>query len=216
MPRAAAARLPPEAGFGCEMLAGESRILRAPSSELRLDELELDGQLDVVGDGKAALRERGVPVEAELSAVDNRLEREAKLGDVAEGYRRPGDLAASLHCAGVALDRQLAVHDHLIALAPQRGRAEADLRVALDVEEIGRAEMALEVRVLDHDRAGVHGADELGGPRIDGQGGVELLEPAAERGYAHVLDGEAGRRVSGIEVPGPDRKAGAAEGGVGY
>jgi len=74
------------------------------------------------------------------------------------------------------------VEHELPAVAANRGRYEAKLRVALDVEEVRRAEVALQVLVLDLDRAGVDDTLEVGRRLIDGQGRVELIEAAAERG----------------------------------
>ena len=88
---------------------------------LRRGQLELDEQLDLVGQREAALGQRRVPVEAVLGAVDDRLELDADLLDVAEGHVRLGDRAAGLDRARVALDRELAVDDQ--RRRPRRGSA---------------------------------------------------------------------------------------------
>src|SRR4029077_12709076 len=119
-----------------------------------LGELELDRQLDVVGQRESAFRQRRVPVEAELRAVDDRLQRDADLDRSAERLGRVGYRAARLDGLRLILDRQLSVEHQLLAVATDRLRCEAQLRVALGVEEVGRAEVGLEALVLGDDRAG--------------------------------------------------------------
>ena len=101
----------------------------------------------------------------------------------------------------------------VVAVARDARRAEPELRVLLGVEEVRRAEVALEVLVLDDDRSGVDGADELSAVVGHGERGVEGLEPPAEGGDDHVLDREARGRVGRICVPGADRKTGGVGGG---
>src|SRR3954447_23188855 len=127
-----------------------------------LRQLELDDQRHVVREREAALRERGVPVEAELRAIDHRLEVDADLGRAGDVLVRADERAAALNRVRVALDRQLAVDHQLVALDAHVARLVAELGVVLDVEEVRRLEMRGEVLVLDHDRIGVHGADETG------------------------------------------------------
>ena len=67
-------------------------------------------------------------------------------------------VAGDLDGLGVALDRDLAVDRQLVAVALDRPRLERQLRVALGVEEVGRLEVRLEVRVLDLDRRDLRGA----------------------------------------------------------
>ena len=91
LPGQQVARRPEELGVvgAGAQAAGETedlhRITRRPS------QLEVDEQLDLVGEREAALGQRGVPVEAVLGAVDDRLELEADLLDAAEGLVRLGD-----------------------------------------------------------------------------------------------------------------------------
>ena len=68
-----------------------------------------------------------------------------------------------------------------VAVAADARRAERELRVLLDVEEVRRAEVALQVLVLDDDRAGVDGADELGAVLGDGERGVEVTRSGRGR-----------------------------------
>src|SRR5205085_2474901 len=79
---------------------------------------------------------------------------------------------------------------------------EAQLGMALGVEEIGRLKVGLEVLVLDLDRADLRRAGEL----AVGDGRLEGLQLAAEGRDAQVLDGEADARVDGIGLPGAGRE----------
>src|SRR3954449_11837299 len=78
---------------------------------LRLDQLQVDGDRDVVADGLAAVGQRRVPVDAELGAVDDggRLDRDAVLA--VEVLRRAGERAGGLDRLGDAAQRQLALED---------------------------------------------------------------------------------------------------------
>src|SRR5215210_6947629 len=116
------------------------RLPEMPSTRmaLRPDELELDGQSHVVGQREAALGKRGVPLEAELRAVDRRLERDADAGLARDVLVRSYERATAADRVRVALDREVALDAQLVALASDRGRLEAELRVALGVEELRR------------------------------------------------------------------------------
>src|SRR3954451_17960843 len=74
-----------------------------------LRELELDRQLDVVGEREAALGERGVPVQAVLRAVDHGLEREAELRVAERVLGRAGDRAGAGDGVRLALDSEVAL-----------------------------------------------------------------------------------------------------------
>src|SRR4051794_25981847 len=84
---------------------------------LRPSELELDRELDVVSQSEPALGERRVPGEAVLGAIDDGLERDADLLDVAERHSGVGHGPAALDALAVALEGQRAVDDQLVALA---------------------------------------------------------------------------------------------------
>lgn len=118
--------------------AGDAEYLHDSSP---LNELELE--LDVVGDCETALGKGRVPVQAELCPIDDRLEYDAELDRIAECHGWAIDCPTSLDRAGIALDRQLAIDDQVVGLASERGRAEVDLGIALNVEEFGRPEVGL-------------------------------------------------------------------------
>src|SRR5664280_253954 len=106
----------------CESLRSEPVMPRTRMAVLLavLRKLELDRQLDVVGQSEAALGQRRVPLQAELRAVDDGLQREADLDRAAERLVRVGDRATGLDGVGVVLDRQLAVDHELLAVAADR------------------------------------------------------------------------------------------------
>ena len=80
------------------------------------------------------------------------------------------------------------------------GRLEADLRVLLGVEELGRLQVRDEVLVLDDDGVDRDGADELGAAvLVDGQLGVEPAK--LPRNVASMcLTANAGGRVDAVVV----------------
>src|SRR3954454_12494181 len=177
---------------------------------LRLRELELDGQLDVVGQGEPALGQRRVPVEAELRAVDDRLKREADLRVARDVLVRPLDRAGAGDLLGVALDRQVALDGEGVAVTRELERRERDLGVALGVEEVRRLQVAGQVLVLDDDRVGVDRAVEVGRAVLaHREARVEVLEAAAEGRDDHVLDRESGGGVDAVVLVGAGGKADA-------
>src|SRR6266487_4361187 len=170
-----------------------------------LDELQLGEDGDVVRERRLAAREWVVPVDPEVRAVDLRGQVEADaLGPVRIGHRRghrPG------HCdpPGDALDRQLAVdRDLAVTVETDVVGGEAELRVLLGVEEIGRLEMSGEVLLVDIDARDVRRAFERGALAVDGQFCRDLVEVALER-PGEVGNLEVDPRVNGIQVPGTGR-----------
>src|SRR3954447_5368599 len=123
---------------------------------LGLRQLELDDQGHVVRQREAALGKRGVPLEAELRAVDHGLEVDADLGVAGDVLVRPDDRATARDGVRVALDRQLAVDHQLVTLDAQVRGLVAELGIVLRVEEVRRLEMRRQVLVLDDDRVGLH------------------------------------------------------------
>src|ERR687885_632831 len=102
-----------------------------------LHEEELGDEGDLVRERRLAARERQVPVEPEGGAVELRLEREAEaVASVGVGQRL-GRAAGQLDRERHALDRDLAANRQLLA-AVDLARGEAELGVALDVEELRR------------------------------------------------------------------------------
>src|SRR4051812_6466320 len=196
-------RSSPAARMSCALYESVRRLPTIPRSLMRLglgglDELELDGDGDVVGQRVAAGRDRRVPVDAVVRAVDDRLELDGDALVAVEVLRRAGDRALGGDRLGDAAHGQLTRDGQLLAVLLELGGDEGDLRVALGVEEVRALEVALEL--IDRDRDGV----DLGGAAQDavGEARVELVERAAEGGDAGVLDGEGRLGVDGVQVPG--------------
>src|SRR3954452_6382423 len=106
-----------------------------------LRQLELDDQRHVVRQREAALGERGIPLEAELGAVDHGLEVDADLRAAGDVLVRPDDRATTADRMRVALDGQLAVDDQLVTLDAQVRGLVAQLGVVLRVEEVRRLQV---------------------------------------------------------------------------
>src|SRR4051812_19490327 len=162
-----------------------------------LDELQLDGQRHVVAERLAAAGERGVPVDAVVGAVDDRVELDRDAILAVEVLRRAGDRAGRVERLGDAAQRELAGH----AAGADVGGAEADLRVALGVEEVRALEVAGELVDGDVDARNLDRAGE--DPVLER--GVDLLEGTTERRDAGVLDREGGLAVDRVEGPGAGR-----------
>ena len=154
-------------------------------------------RVDVVGENRAAVGERCVPLEAEVRAIDRAGELECELavppgvGDGAVDRAGEGD-----RCA-IALDHERAVDRDLGAADRQRAALEAELGVVGDVEEVGGGEVRGEVLVTDIDRVGLRDAAK---PLVVERRG-DAGERRGERGNAHVYDRESDRGVRRVEVP---------------
>src|ERR1700690_655348 len=116
-----------------------SQISWQRSGRVGLHRRDLQRDLDLVGEQRSARIERLIPDQAEISAVE--LAVQLELDPIAARLARclaetPGEL--DLPCD--ATHRELAhdIQPPCTAIVDAR-RAEADLRVALDVEEVERA-----------------------------------------------------------------------------
>src|SRR3954452_13638876 len=155
---------------------------------LGADQRELDVELDVLGEDVPAGRQRRVPVEAEVVAVEVRLEVEGA-ALVAVGILDAGGPGAGRgDLAGVALDRQLAADGgRAVVLELEVVRAERDDGMVLDVEEVGRQDVLAELLGLaDRDRLDLRLALEHEAAVGRRQLGRRVLKRAAERRRAHV------------------------------
>ena len=96
---------------------------------------------------------------------------------------------------------------HVLAVEIDVARGEAELGMALGVEEVGRLQVGRQVLVLDVD-ARRPWPRPRGSPRIvvDDQLGLDLAELALERAD-EVLDLEADRGVDRVELPGAGQRA---------
>src|SRR4051794_19194158 len=187
--------------------ASRSRTERAyprPGALDLLNRRDVELQLDLLAHQQVAAAERlvegHVPVVAVQLARD--LERDALVAP------RVGLLALNLGCEGDrlghAVHRQLAGDlERLVVDRLDLRRLEAELRVLLDAEEVGRAKMLVAAGVAGVDRNALHVAVGLRGlvALADHERALEVLELATNRGDAEVLHREADARVGGINGP---------------
>src|SRR5437868_2655319 len=135
--------------------AGYCRRWSGRACRLRLlHEREAGVKADLVIEQEAAAGERGVPVDAMVDAVDDALELEADALVAPRIGVRAGDRGVQRDRLGDALQGQLA----LDAVGSDQRSAERRLRIALDVEELGRLDVAVAVLVVGVRAAGADGA----------------------------------------------------------
>ena len=170
-----------------------------PSSLHRRD-IECD--LHLVAEERSARLERLIPAEAEISAVELSTQLELDPFISARLACRPAQLRVERDLTGDAAHRQVA--DELQTPAVEvvdLGRVEADLRIALDVEEVGGATQVLvshrRVRV---DRGRVDHPVARGRP-APFPAPIELAEAAGYRREHHVLHGESNVRARRVDRP---------------
>src|SRR5439155_4710860 len=171
----------------------------------RPHELQLGEDRDLVRERGLTAWERVVPVEPELAPVDGRAQAEADpLVAVGIGDRRthgPGDRDRLRD----ALDRQLAGdREPAVAVEADLLGGEAELRVPLGVEEVGRLQVGGEVLVPDIDARDPGAALERGALALDRELGSDLVELALEP-PGQVGNLEVDPRVNGVEAPGSGR-----------
>ena len=183
------------------------------------DGLDVDLDVDVLADEDAAGLERLVPLQPEVPAIDPRLRREG------HALVAPGVLAAAelfdveLHGLGHPVDRQVAGHGVLLLAGLLDLRALVrQLRVLLGVEEVGRLEVPVALRLARVDARDVdldlHRRLRRV-RRVEGELGGPLGEVAADLRENHVPHAEADVRVLSVDRVGghlvpPSRKPKAA------
>src|SRR6266700_6526076 len=202
-------RRPPPArcGAGGHLPRGPSddrRCRTAASCLLLLDGLDLDFEADLPGEQPAAGLQGRVPVEAPVLAVDlgeggeTGTDATPGVGAGAEELEVEGDWA------GNVLEGQIAgkFPDALICPA-QPGGAEGNLRVLLDIEEVGGLEVPVAARLVGVDAVHVDLDRDGGllGLLGDRRGAGDAVEAAADlRGQVPGDEFEAG--VGGVSGPG--------------
>src|SRR5690348_6724479 len=115
---------------------------------LRSEKLELEADLHLVADQQAAGFERLIPGQTEIAAADLRRRAESE-ALAAPRIRDPALLDdVERHLTRHAVDRQVAGELELAAAAIEHARPlERDARILLRVEEVGRAEVRVALRV---------------------------------------------------------------------
>src|SRR2546421_1443593 len=189
-------------GGGCRRCPGSgSLLLLCP----RPDELQLREDRYLVRERGLAAWQGVVPVDAEVGAVDLRAQVEPDpLVAVGIDDRR-ADRAGDRYRPADAPDRQLAA-DRDLAVAGEADvlGAEAELGVALGVEEVGPLQVGGEVLLVDIDARDLRPALERCLLTVDRELGSDLVEVALER-PGEVGDLEVDPRMDRIKVPGSGR-----------
>src|SRR5436305_9240334 len=161
---------------------------------------DADEQLDVVGDEQIAVREGLVPLQIEIAPVDHGFDLEADtLVAPRVGRAEIVDAPDQLDRLRDALERDLAGEPDLAVVGCLRGgRVKADLRMLLDVEELGRGQVCITVLVARVDARNLDRA--LQHRRLAGgvEAALELPERATDGGDAHVPNLEADVGMGGI------------------
>src|SRR3954471_6838426 len=117
-------------------------------SGLLLDPFGVDDELDLVADDNAAGLEREVPLEAPLFAAHFGLGAEADAGVAPRGSLRSEVLTLERDRAGHAADSEITVQDEFaVAVVFDVGRRERRVPVLFGVEEVGRAQVLISLRV---------------------------------------------------------------------
>ena len=138
--------------------------LAAPRYARGLDGRDVEAQRDLVADGDVAAAERHVELDAEVAARDlaDGLEADAVVAPRID--LRAADLGEELDLVRDVLDREVAGDlQRVLVDRLDRRRLERDLRVALDVEEVGAAQVLVAAGLVRVDRCGLDRAVGLGG-----------------------------------------------------
>ena len=149
----------------------------------------------------AAAGQLHLPDHAERGAVDRRFQVESELLASAGKSDGTAQTARRLDGHGEAGHLELTVDPDRVGVARDLGRVEADLRVALGIEEVRREQMRADVLVVDRDRVDCDAALERDLAARDDELGVDGLEGAAKDGDACVVDFEVGVGVDRVDRP---------------
>ena len=120
----------------------------------------------------------------------------------------PSTTAVSVHRVGHAVHRELDLDlEGVLVERTDRGGLEAQLRVLVGAEKVGRAKVLVATGVarVDGARLGRAVCASRGEVRADLERALELLELAPNRCDAEVLHGEADGRVRSVDGPGAVR-----------
>src|SRR6266508_2829156 len=194
---------PPEPVGGTVTPEAAMRWCSGVSSVL-LDSLDLELEAGLLADQDASTLERSVPGQAEFLTVELGLGREAG-ALVPERTLRPAVvLDLQRHRPGNAMDGEVARDEKVVRRAPLDPRAaERDLRVALDVEEVGRAQVRVPLLVAALDAGRVDLDLDPRAQRVVGDVDVALHvgELAPDLAHHQMAGNELHARVDGVELP---------------
>src|SRR5579864_1234706 len=162
---------------------------------------DVEDELDGVTHEHTAGLEHAIPDEAVVRALELSTQRERDPLTVAvdDGAAH---LSVEQDRSGDALDGELSGEREMPAVAVEldlRG-VEGDLRVALDVEEVGRAQMGVSLRVKGLEAFDVDRSDDRRVVTVDDRT-VEVAKPSLDGLNHHVLDAELDRRMRRVDRP---------------
>src|SRR4029450_6748553 len=165
------------------------------------DELEVDGDLDLIAESLPAGREWHLPVHVPIAAIDDAAELDRRAGRTEGILDRRRVRARRRDGAHDALDLELAVHRDAAVLGElDAGGAEDELRVVRRVEEILTVDDVLAHlgRVCDRDGCNPSTTLERDAGLAGLETGLDVAEGRTEARDRHVLHGELKRRVMGV------------------
>ena len=192
------------AGAGCCAIRGEDEPeiarIRSVHAAGRVAETS-STRRDLLADGQHAVRQRGVPRDAELGAIDDGPSPDRPRRSLPYGSPPVPEIEASISM-GLVTPRSLELAGDAqpaVAEILDPGRAEAALRVVGGVEEVGRLQVAVQRAVDGLDARGLDRALDGGdGAAIGRDRAGDVLEGAAEGRDAEVLDLEPDGRLFDI------------------
>ena len=193
-----------------------SVVLDRPGSleVLEQDRLDVENQLGIVADDHPAAGELVLPGDAEVMAVDRGVGLEADAAHLALvlladperrlplPQRHDAERDRPCHTPNRQLDLTV---EGSGAGALREAPGERDLRVVLDIEEVGAAQVLVAVRLAGPDPGGVDLAFEgrvQALVPVELEPSVDVFEQAAYLGEHHVTGAELGLGVPWLEDPG--------------
>src|SRR5579859_5008402 len=198
------------------------RADRLSLNRLVLSELTVDLQLDLLADEQATATEGNVPVEPPVGAGDGPGQRAADLDVAVRVNDRAAVFVIERDLASDAFDLQVTGDVEMVAGWRDRLQREHDLRVLLDVEEVGALEVPVAHLVVGRDARGLDGDGPAAGGRIvrivQLEVGLHLSEAATNGCDTEMLRAEADCGVMRIKTPRHgvySLNAGSAPGGSG-
>src|SRR6266511_2311190 len=169
-----------------------------------LDSLDLEFEAGLLADQDASTLERGVPGQAEVLTVELGVGREAGALVTERALRPAVVLDLERHRPGDAVDGEVARDEEVLRRAPLDPRAaECELRVALDVEEVGRAQVRVPLLVAALDAGCVDLDLDPRAQRVVGDVDVALDagELAPHLAHHEMAGNELDGRVDRVELP---------------
>src|SRR6266550_5850479 len=169
-----------------------------------IDSFEVDLDLHFLAD-QDPVRDRHVPREAEVAAVDGDRRSRTEVPPTLSVLDDTDQLDVEAHGPGYVADGEITARGVMaIALREDRVALERDLRVFLRVEEVGRLQVAIALRVAcrdPFDRRRHLEVALLGLRGVELDTATDLAEASANGAQHHGLHRKVHCRVRRIDVP---------------